>query len=230
MKTSWLRSDWTATLVAVVALAAAGARRASLPNPTDAAAYHERVRQVADATSLRSDGWTGVDTTLPQEALDQLRPNVAISRRYMNRTTGRIVDLLLIQCTDVRDLAPHYPPVCYPGQGLSLVSHATVALNVDGGPVTATRYAFEWNDFRRAEPVTVDNFMVLPDGGTRPDMTGMEQRIGAAQRYFGAAQVQVVYSTAVDPAEQTRTTQEILRPYWPLLRAIRTGAQDNGRH
>ncbi len=225
----WLKSDRTAVAVSVAALAVGGAWRLSLPNPVDATAYHARVRAAAAALPLSFGDWSGADQPLPSEAIDELRPNVAVSRRYLNRKTNRSVDLLLIQCPDVRDIAPHYPPVCYPGQGLTLAGQQSVGLAVGGQAVTATRYAFQWNDFRHPDPVTVDNFMVLPDGNTRPDMTGMERRIGASQRYFGAAQVQVVYGTSIGPAEQTAITEQILRPYGPLLDVIRTGAAHHGR-
>ncbi len=223
-----IRSDRAAAVVAAAALAAAGARRATLPRPADATAFHARVKAVAAAVPATSGDWVGTDVPLPVEAVEQLRPNVAIQRRYVNRTTGRTVSLLLVQCADVRDLAPHYPPVCYPGQGLVPAGHEPVSLDVGlAAAAAATRYTFEWDDFRHGDRTRVDNFMVLPDGQTRPDMTGMDRRIGAAQRFLGAAQVQVVYGTEVSPAEQTADTEQILRPYRPLLVALGSGAQSH---
>ncbi len=84
------------------------------------------------------------------------------------------------------------------------------------------------DDFRRGSGVVVDNFMVLPDGATQPDTAGMERRIGAGQRFLGAAQVQVAYAGDPSPAEQTADTQGVLEAYGPLLAAIRTGAERDG--
>ena len=223
-----LRSDRAAAAVATVALLAAAGWRTTLPKPADATAFHARASAVAAAVTSTSGDWVGTDVPLPAEAVDQLRPNVAIQRRYLNRTTGRTVSLLLIQCADARDLAPHYPPVCYPGSGLDPVGHEPVLLEVGlRSPAAATRYTFEWRNFSRGDRTRVDNFMLLPDGQTRPDMAGMDRRIGAGQRYLGAAQVQVVYETDVTPAEQTADTEQILRPYRPLLVALGTGTDSH---
>lgn len=221
------KSDRAATVVAAVALAAAGGWRLSLPRPADATAYHARVRAAAAAVPTTDGDWVGTDVPLPAEATDQLRPNVAVSRRYVNRTTGQAVTVLLVQCGDVRDIAAHYPPACYPGQGLTLAGRAAVTLDgtgPGGRAVAATRYTFDGDDLRRGGRTRVDNFVILPDGRTQPDMAGLERRIGSGLRYFGAAQVQVVYRSDPGPAEQTATTERVLRAYRPVLDAIGTGA------
>ncbi len=229
MNANWLRSDRAAVAVAALALAAGGAWRASLPVAADAAPYHARVRAAAAAVPLSAGDWVGTDVPVPPEAVDELRPNVDISRRYVNRATGRQLSLLVVQCPDVRDLFPHSPPVCYPGQGMTLNDQTPVDLAVAGaGAVTATRYGFRWNDFRRGTRTVVDHFMILPDGTTQADTAGLERRIGARQRYLGAAEVQVVYDGAVPPAEQTADTEQVLRAYGPLLKAIRSGAERDG--
>jgi hypothetical protein len=69
----------------------------------------------------------------------------------------------------------------------------------------------------------VDNFMVLPDGTFQPDMQGMERRIGAKQRFFGAAQIQVVHSGSRAGSEETAATEAILAGYKPLIDAISHG-------
>jgi hypothetical protein len=98
-----------------------------------------------------------------------------------------------------------------------------VPLKIGDRTVEATRYTFESNSFRRGGELEVDNFMVLPDGTFQPDMQGMERRIGAKERFFGAAQIQVVHSGSRAGSEETAATEAILAAYKPLIDAISHG-------
>jgi hypothetical protein len=204
----------------------AAAHRMSLPSPREAEAYHAHVRDVASSTPIDFAGWSAKDVGVSTEATGLLHPNVIMYRSYQHARTGGAAGLLFVQCKDVRDLAPHYPPVCYPGQGLSLTGQSRVDLSFGHTRVTATRYVFESNSLRRSGGLTVDNFMILPDGRTQPDMTGVERRIGADQRYFGAAQVQVVHHNVASSAENSAISESILANYEPLIDAIRGGVKN----
>ena len=220
----WLRSDQFAIVCAALLLLGAARSRLSLPRPADADAYHDAVRLAAAGIPLRAGDWVAEDLPVPSESLEQLHPNVIISRRYHNGATGASVSLLLVQSRDVRYIAPHYPPVCYPGAGLTQTSQNKVRIRLAQISVNATRYTFESNNFGRGG-LQVDNFMVLPDGTFQPDMEGMERRIGSQQRYFGAAQVQVVHSDNRADSEETAETEAILAGYQPVIDAISHGAR-----
>jgi exosortase len=216
---------WKPLLLFFTALCIGAARRETLPNPDDASSYHHQVVEAAEAVGLTNGDWIGVDIPLPRASLDELKTNVAIARRYTNQKTGLSADVLVLQSPDVRDLYPHYPPVCYPGQGLKLIGSELVELNYRQMKIVARRYTFNRLDFRRADPTVVDNFMVVPIGETQPDTNGLERRIGTDRRYFGCAQVQVVYRQILSPQEQTEITQTLLRPYLPLLAVIECHAK-----
>jgi hypothetical protein len=218
-------SDTLGTLCAVLLLLGASGSRLARPKPSDADSYHQRVRAAAATIPLRTGEWIAVDVPVPTEAVDELRPNVMISRRLRNVNTGTVTTLLFEQCRDVRDLAPHYPPMCYPGQGLTLTAQKAVLLQFDNLKLTATRYTFESTSFQKGGVLNVDNLMILPDGHFQPDMQGMERRIGADQRYFGAAEIQILHQDNSSDTEQTAASEAILRCYKPLVDCIANGVR-----
>ena len=53
---------------------------------------------------------------VPPEAQELLRPNAIFSRRFQR--PGEIgVHVLVVHCSDARDMIGHYPPICYPSSG-----------------------------------------------------------------------------------------------------------------
>lgn len=212
------------SLIATVGLLmGAAADRFSLPKPSEAVSFHQRVREVAEALPSRAGDWIATELPPPPEAVDQLRPNVLVCRSYRNVRTGRQVTFMLVQCGDVRDLVAHYPPVCYPGRGLRLTSATQGDTSVGELHIPVTRYEFESNTFKRSAQVCVDNFMILPDGRMKPNMEGMEREIGLNNRYFGAAQVQVVSEGTVGVEERNEAFAQIVGAYEPLIGAMAGG-------
>lgn len=216
-------------LVAVVSslllLAGATADRISLLPPQDAAEYHRRVRAAAAAVSLNFGDWEGHNVPVPVEAAVQLRPNVIISRTYANRVSGLQVGFLLVQCGDVRDLVPHYPPVCYPGRGLTLAAAEQRDWRAGDLPFGGTEYQFESSTLQSNKLVVVEDFMVLPDGRICREMKEVRRQAGLRTRYFGAAQVQLVISSDVPVRQRAEVCQEFITAYLPLLQTIRSGVR-----
>ena len=163
----------------------AAAERLSLPTPQDATAYHQRVRDAAQPVDRVGD-WSGHDMTVPVEAEAALRPNVIISRQYTNAVEHRSIQFILVQCRDVRDLVPHYPPVCYPGRGLSLTRQEARTWDVAGLQIPGTEYEFDSNDFQRDRPIIVENFVLLPTGRICAEMKQVRREVGLPNRYFAA--------------------------------------------
>jgi hypothetical protein len=194
----------------------------------DAAPYHRHVQEEAARLPLHFDNWLGVDVPVPQGAVNLLKPNVLISRRYQEMDSGRTVTLLLVQCTDARDLLGHYPPICYAGQGWQLVSAETRDWETDGGTVHGTRYRFKTSGGGFENETTIDNFMVLPGGATARNMD--EVHVAAQDRtrkYFGAAQVQIVYGSDFAEPLRLEIFRSFLSELTPTLTAIArsTGVQ-----
>jgi hypothetical protein len=105
-----LRKQSVAIVCTLVLLCGAAADRWSLVSPVDPSPYHQSVRKAAEQTPLNFGAWSGTDLLVPLEAKKQLHPNVIISRRYTNSLTQQRLALLIVQCSDVRDLTPHFPP------------------------------------------------------------------------------------------------------------------------
>lgn len=211
-----------ALCVAALALAGLAGRRLSLPRPQDAEPFHQHVREVSARLNADIGNWKAHDIPPTTETVEALKPNVFINRQYVNSATGQRMGLMFIQCRDVRDLAPHYPPVCYPGSGLTLAKQEKVQLRAGDLSMQATRYTFESNDFRRVGETVVDDLIILPDGRIQGDMSGVERRIGSWQRYFGAAQVQLVSTDVDSQAAQTHNSELILTALRPLIDAARS--------
>lgn len=217
--------EWVAVALSLALLCGASIDRASLAPARDPSPYHQAVRAAAAQTPLRFGNWAGVDWEVPVEAARQLHPNVLISRQYTNTVTGRRVGLLLVQCGDVRDLTPHYPPVCYPGRGLTLIATRNKDWSTAGLAIQGTEYQFESNTFQTSALTIVENFMVLPDGRFCRNMDDVRREAGMNTRYFGAAQVQVVMDSDVPDAERDRICCEFVAAYAPLIGAIRSGVE-----
>jgi hypothetical protein len=212
-------------IVSVLLLAGAAAERLSLPVREDekTAAYHEHVRKVAETAPTRIGDWISRDVPVPTEAVDLLKPNVLISREYTHLISGERVSLLLVQGSDLRELIAHYPPVCYPGRGLRMAEANVHRWDAAGMPVEGTEYEFESNTFQRATRLVVCNFMVMPDGRILRDWDGAEQEVGMNYRYYGAAQMQLVFSGGTARSRRDAIIGEILGAYRPLIDAVGAG-------
>lgn len=218
-----VKGDFLAVGLTVTLLAGAAADRVSLLAPKDSGPYHRMVKSAAAAVPLNFGDWVGTDVAVPPEASAQLHPNVIISRQFKNIVTGEQVSFLLVQCPDIRDLTPHYPPVCYPGRGLALTSAVPKDWRADKLTVQGTEYQFESNTFQTDKLTVVANFMVLPDGRTCRDMTEVRKQAGLRTRFYGAAQVQVVFSSDTTIERRDQICDEIIAAYMPLIRVISTG-------
>jgi hypothetical protein len=212
------------TLFAGVLLLGMFGDRLSMPKPADAAAYHGATSAAAGALPLRIADWVGKETKVPPAAVALLRPNVMLSRRYLNTSTGLELNLLLVQCGDARDMLAHYPPVCYPSRGWVLSAGQPREWALRDLIVKGMEYRFAMNTLGRDQSLVVYNFMVMPDGRFLPDMAAIEAAAADVNaRYFGAAQFQFVFAGDQDAGARDRALSELLEGMWPTLTAIRSG-------
>lgn len=206
-------------LVVVGAMAAEFSRR---PAAADAAPFHAAAAQAIGDVPIKFGGWEGTDVPVPTSAQALLKPNALLSRAYVNKSTNEQASLVVVQCRDTRDMAGHYPPVCYPGQGWAeSADRRLVQLRLDHRLIGATRYQFKRSAFDAERTLVVYNFFALPGRGLPTDMDAI--RRGAADyagRPFGAAQVQIVLAA---PNIRYNTDQEIaiveslLSPLGPVV-------------
>jgi hypothetical protein len=176
--------------------------------PQDAAPYHARVKAAVDAFPYVIGYWTGSDEPVPTAAVDLLRPNVIVSRRYKKQAENwrdeRQADLLIVQCADSRDMTGHYPPICYPASGEPLISQRPFALKVGNIVINGTEYLFDTRQKRTGMlRKSVYNFFVVPGRGIVADIGGVRAAASDYQRRcFGAGQFQVVIENGDLPPEE----------------------------
>jgi len=157
--------------------------------------------------------WTGEEVEIPTAAQQLLRPNAILSRLYRdnsaNKNRLRIASLLIVQCADPRDMLGHYPPVCYKAFGETLAFEQPRQWNVRGLKIDGMEYEFNRVVPGRKMTRVVYNFIVVPGKSIVRDM----ESLGKAsefyqQRYFGAAQIQVVVPVDASNNERTDADRE----------------------
>ena len=193
----------------------------SLPDGAETDAYHAEVREVADVLPREIGTWKSIDTELPDAAVALLRPNVLISRRYVEDESGRSFVLLVVQCADARDMEGHYPPNCYPSAGWTSLQRKTVELEIGSLDASSMDYRFERILQDGSEIISVVNLIIVPKEGFATTM-GSIRRLGGtiSDRYYGAAQVQFVFDSQWGEEERHEVVEKVGDTLEPLIRVI----------
>jgi hypothetical protein len=190
-------------------------------SPAVADHYHARVRQAVDALPFVVPGWVGVDVAIPQGATAMLHPNAILCRRFTNLRTNESLTLLLVHVRDTRDILGHYPPVCYPGQGWTVESARAHDWAYKQGDVQGTEYVMRRAGVAGDDRMTIDNFLILPGGGTYRDMQEGERAAQSRLRkVFGAGQFQFVAEGVTSDGRRRQIVEEFLRVCGPVVDAI----------
>lgn len=172
---------------------------------------HARIERVLASVPLRIGEWIGEERPLTPAAVELLRPNAALSRSYRRIGEPAAVAVSLIHCSDFRDMAGHYPPVCYPAHGWTMATPeiGLAAGGVDGDLEDVETTSIEVADFGRFPvrcyrfsrmgdglvqiKMTVLNAFILPDGSWVSDLGAI--RDASSRRRVtgeGVAQLQLV--------------------------------------
>lgn len=216
------RRNW-AVLATLVLVGLAGAKRWQMSEPGDVGEYQAKVREAWEATPSIVGDWIGSDVALPQAAVQLLRPNATLSRRYRNLMTGEVVDILAVHCGDARDMEGHYPPNCYPGQGYSLKSQ--VKREWRGGAVHGTAYEFGSWRLNAPSGLWVAGTFAVKGSGTSRDMREMRLDVRkASTRHYGVAQFQV----AMSPTMPERRREELAELFFGVLGRMIDTVEDSG--
>lgn len=219
------RGTLLAPLLGVLLLIGMTAEKAIWHEPVvDATPYHAYVRAVADQVPTIIGDWVGTDVPMPAAAMSILKPNVMISRHFVNLRTGDEASVLLVQCVDRRDLLGHYPPVCYPGQGWTITSDKDWNIRLKDIFIPAKLYKLVKSGPDKAERMIVANFMIVPDGRLVRDMTGLGNRSARkTHNQFGAAQMQVVVPGYLTAKVRQQIFRELVTGHLSLIQAIAAG-------
>jgi EpsI family protein len=207
------------SFLVLLLMAAEGTRR---PSPATAAPFHKAAAAAIAAVPLNLGDWAGTDIPVPASAQTLLRPNAMLSRAFTQRGTGEALSLALVQCRDTRDMAGHYPPICYPGQGWAQGGEGVpVTLSVGPHTVRATRYQFTRGSLEGDRTLVIYNFFAVPGEGFLADMAGIRTLASRfTARPFGAAQIQVVFGRSRPTAEEVPLVQDILNPLADVLTTL----------
>lgn len=187
------------------------------------ATYEDRVRSERIAALLgavpdRLGPWITTEVPVPSEAVEILRPNALFCRRFMRLGGEEDVTLIIVHCSDARDMGGHYPPICYRqiGWNLDLERLTRPRLESDflEDPVF-TAYRFRRTDREgKREDMTVLNGFVLPDGRTSPDVfePGLMAR-PSTRASRGLAQIQVVFRSDLSDEQAVGVASEMLSEF-----------------
>jgi len=183
------------------------------------------IREVVGSNDLYrpGSGWAGTDIDVHRAAIDLLKPNAILTRHYRRIGGSETVDLLLVHCTDLRDMAGHYPPNCYPRSGWTLLgSHdRTMELLGEQLPVRVYEFSQARESGGIEAGIRIFNFFVLPDGGTPLSMKAIRAR--AERRSLvtrGLAQVQAVTPRSLQEDVAAEAVRDLLESMPDVLVAF----------
>ncbi len=205
---------------ALVALVTIGLLRANPANTERVDTYHDAIARLILEIPLDVDGWIGQEVPLPQSATNLLRPNAWVARQYVNTDLGAKATLLIVQCRDARDMAGHFPPICYPANGWLTPDDATTPLVQVSGHAMR-RYAFHRVAARVERDITVYNIFALPTGEMTASMEDV-RRLSADYEYrlLGAAQIQIVIDGTMDPEDHAWILDEMYAIVAPAVEGV----------
>jgi len=211
----------TPPLMSVALLAGIVAEQRTHLQPQAVEPYHTAAAAAVAQVPYVIGYWTGTDEKIPPAAQKLLRPNAILSRLYSDnspagapspsdnpRAQQRTAHLLIVQCRDSRDMLGHYPPVCYRSRGdvMEQKNCGPRDWNVNGVTIGGYEYQFTQVQREHTQRIVVYNFLIVPGRGIVRDMKGVEQAAeDYQQRYYGAAQFQVVFdcdASSLPPAER----------------------------
>ena len=169
-------------------------------------------KQFADWNELQQS--SGQIVNPQQTELIKKLYSQTLSRTYINQL-GEIVMLSLAYGNNQsRELALHYPDVCYPAQGFKLNSVQNSDLQTSFGPIRAKRLSTELGN--RKEPVTYWSTM-----GDHVVRGGTETRLGQLSYGFnGRSQMDSYSGSLASPKTLTWLTncmRSLLTIYCPQL-------------
>jgi hypothetical protein len=224
------RLNLTAPLLCLALLGAAVAERSRRLTPTDVEPFHARAKNAINSTRYTIGLWTGLDVPVPTAAQQLLRPNALLSRAYIDNTPGSFrnlsgptrLSLLIVQCSDPRDMQGHYPPNCYPAHGAVSLGQRPLDLTLDAptGPldIHATEYRFSTGQDSDRTTSIVFNTLLIPNVGSTPDMAGVYHAAENYQRrLYGAAQLQIVLPDTLSPERRLEIYRTFLDALAPTL-------------
>jgi hypothetical protein len=198
--------------------------------PAKAETYHAQAKAAIESIPTTIGSWTAKRETVPREAIKLLRPNIIRSWKYSDndvsqpRWYDRWASLLVDQCRDARDMNGHWPPNCYVNSGEVLTYSVPRDWKIGGLLITGTEYHFLRTSATESTRTAVYNFLIVPGAGILRDMDGVGKAAeDYQQRYYGAAQFQVLMNADLPQQERDEIFTTLMEPCEPVIRTLMSG-------
>jgi hypothetical protein len=225
-----IRAIFAAPAACAVLMLGMIAEKATHKTPADAEPYHARAKLAIESIPTSIGTWTAKPETVPREAIKLLRPNVIRSLKYSDndvsqpRWYDRWASLLVDQCRDARDMNGHYPPVCYVNSGEVQIYNEPRDWKVGDLVITGREYHFLTTSATESTRTAVYNFLIVPGAGIMRDMDGVGKAAeDYQQRYYGAAQFQVLMNADLPQQERDEIFTTLMEPCVPVIRTLMSG-------
>lgn len=194
------------------------------------------VRMAAAAAAMESvpytlGSWIGRDIPVPQAAHALLKPNAILSRRYDHIASNIAANVLVVHCTDIRDMTGHYPPICYPSAGWvaeGAPRGVPAAIQLDSRTIPVRKYHFSRTlDRGRTVGIRIYNFFIMPDGSISTEMDELYANAGRmAVATQGAAQFQVITFSDLSEIEAEQVAADLLGRLEDVLLSLGVGGNE----
>jgi hypothetical protein len=198
--------------------------------PRDAGPYHARAKTAIESIPRQVGSWSATKIKEPQEAISLLRPNDILCLQYVDNDTtqarwyDRTATLLVVQCKDARDMNGHWPPNCYVNSGEVQTYRQERDWTVDGLAIPGVEYHFLKASATEASRQAVYNFLIVPGHGIQRDMDGVRRAAeDYQQRYYGAAQFQLVMNADLPRQERDAIFATLMQPCVPVIKTLMSG-------
>lgn len=192
--------------------------------PAASPEYLAEVRERVRALPYSIGPMVGTDIEVVAAAAEMLNPNVIMQRVYRDPLSGNLVSLVIVHCEDVRDLAGHYPPVCYPNAGWTEKADRELReIELADARVSATRYHFARKQELSEDAITVTSFFVLPasDISFAPDMVAVDLAARSPKMAgLGAAHIMMITPDSQPADVSQRLVMDVANALRPILRSI----------
>jgi len=143
-------------------------------------------QETLDRLPLQIGEWTGLDTPIDPNIVEQTDTDACLSRRYAKDNGIGAISLWIASGVQVRDLMPHRPEVCYVGSGYTLTSQRITELPLDSGASLKCNVML----FSRSADWVMVLYYYIVDGQYCQDVSQFRYRI--LDRIGYVTQVQIV--------------------------------------
>lgn len=209
----WDRRELWSILPALLLLGVMAVLGTELPrNAVDDQDYLAGVYESITEIPYRIGDWIGADVEAQAPAIQLLRPNKLLQRHYAMTDGASDFSLLIVHCSDARDMQGHYPPVCYPAHGWSSAGSTRTSFVLGQTSVPCLVYRFDTVRHGEQLRMTILNFFAVPsqEQAMAADMAAVNSAAASSRRAgLGAAQFQLILAADATPDEMTRLMEQI---------------------